>query len=91
MIQKYVTDNKEHTTMDQLMNDVKIGKVDIDDLIDKIMTDHPTEEMQDGASHVMWIRRETAKLLRSQVELANKEAKLDAREKAIVARERALR
>ncbi len=85
-----MTGNKEHT-MDQLMNDVKIGKADIDTLIDKIMTDHPTEEIQDGASHVMWIRRETAKLLRSQVEVANKEANLDAREKAIVARERALR
>ncbi|AET42659.1 hypothetical protein EXVG_00010 [Emiliania huxleyi virus 202] len=77
--------------MDKLINDVKIGKADIDCLIDKIMTEHPTEEMQDGASHVMWIRRETAKLLRSQVELADKEATLDAREKAIVARERALR
>ncbi|AEO98002.1 hypothetical protein EhV460 [Emiliania huxleyi virus 86] len=77
--------------MDQLMNDVKIGKEDIDTLINTMMTDYPTGEMQDGSSHVMWIRRETAKLMRSQIELANKEAKLDNREKAIVARERALR
>lgn len=77
--------------MDQLMNDVKIGKTDIDTIIDMMMTKYPTVEMQDGSSHVMWIRRETAKLIRSQIEIADKEAKLDARERAIVARERALR
>jgi len=77
--------------MDTIMSDVRAGKQDVDVLIDQLMTELPTDQVQDGTSHVSWLKREVVKLLRAQVELASKQAKLDARERSISDRERELR
>ena len=77
--------------MDTIMSEVRAGKQDVDVLIDQLMNDLPTENTPDGTSHVSWLKREVVKLLRAQLDLASKEAKLDSRERSIAAREREIR
>ena len=76
--------------MDTLFENVKLGNVDIDTLVSELVSSYPTDHMQDGENHVSWVKRECIKLLRSHMELADKEAKLAKREAIVTRREKAL-